>query len=327
MENVKNLINKQFKLSFNKIITELKEYGYNIYWKLLNSKNYGIPQNRERIFCIGIKKDIDNNLFEFPKGFDNGIRLKDILEKSVDDKYYLSEKIQKRFKFNEKQYGNIIGTTKPDFRTIGQRDLVYGIDGPIGCLVATDYKQPKQIIEFNIQNTTNDLIQVGELGINDNNLKQIGLIGDKNSQGNRVYSIDGISTSMIANAGGLGAKTGLYLESISPAPELIGGIGEINFGKQYRQGNRVYSAEKTAMALMAQPVGNSGGYSYLYNVDYRIRKLTPKECWRLMGFDDKDFEKAKSSNISDTQLYKQAGNSIVVNVLEYIFKNMFLNDK
>ena len=55
---------------------------------------------------------------------------------------------------------------------------------------------------------------------------------------------------------------------------------------------------------------------------YRIRKLTPKECWRLMGFDDEDFEKAQASGISNSQLYKQAGNSIVVNVLERIFDNL-----
>jgi hypothetical protein len=76
-----------------------------------------------------------------------------------------------------------------------------------------------------------------------------------------------------------------------------------------------------AMALNASPVGNAGGYSYLYKTDYRIRKLTPKECWRLMGFTDEDFYKAEEVN-SNTQLYKQAGNSIVVKVLEAIFKQM-----
>ena len=61
------------------------------------------------------------------------------------------------------------------------------------------------------------------------------------------------------------------------------------------------------------------------NNNLRIRKLTPLECWRLMGFSDKDFEKAKSTGVSDTQLYKQAGNSIVVNCLEAIFKNLVIN--
>ena len=108
-------------------------------------------------------------------------------------------------------------------------------------------------------------------------------------------------------------------------PVLVGGVGEINFGKQYRQGNRIYDAESVAMALAAQPVGNAGGFSYLYEVktmnNLRIRKLTPKECYRLMGFDDIDHDRA-AAVVSNSQLYKQAGNSIVVPVLEEILKNL-----
>ena len=105
-------------------------------------------------------------------------------------------------------------------------------------------------------------------------------------------------------------------------PVLLGGVGEENeFGTQYRQGNRVYSSNAVAMCLTSQPIGNTGGNSYLYNVNYRIRKLTPRECWRLMDFSDEDFEKAAEVN-SNTQLYKQAGNSIVKNVLCEVFKQM-----
>ena len=106
-------------------------------------------------------------------------------------------------------------------------------------------------------------------------------------------------------------------------PVLLGGVGEENeFGTQYRQGNRVYSSNAVAMCLNSQPIGNTGGNSYLYNVNYRIRKLTPRECWRLMDFSDEDFEKAAEVN-SNTQLYKQAGNSIVVNVLVAILGQLF----
>lgn len=116
-------------------------------------------------------------------------------------------------------------------------------------------------------------------------------------------------------------------------PVLIGGFGGINFGKQFRQGNRVYDADSVAMSLMAQPVGNRGGNSYLYavyggddvNETVRIRKLTPRECFRLMGFTDEEFERAESVN-SNAQLYKQAGNSIVVNVLEHIFRAIYTDD-
>lgn len=115
--------------------------------------------------------------------------------------------------------------------------------------------------------------------------------------------------------------TSVQKDNLVLEPKLVGGLGEKDWGKQWRQGNRVYDADAIAMALQAQPVGNAGGNSYLYKTDYRIRKLTPKECWRLMGFTDEDFYKAEEVN-SNTQLYKQAGNSIVVDVLEAIFKQM-----
>ena len=72
---------------------------------------------------------------------------------------------------------------------------------------------------------------------------------------------------------------------------------------------------------LTETMGKGENNVPMHNNDVRIRKLTPKECWRLMGFDDEDFDKAKEVN-SDTQLYKQAGNSIVVNVLEAIFMEM-----
>lgn len=113
-------------------------------------------------------------------------------------------------------------------------------------------------------------------------------------------------------------------------PKLVGGIGPINFGKQWRQGNRVYDSDSVAMALTASPLGNAGGYSYLYTVKsevdemeiVRIRKLTPTECYKLMGFDAEDCRKCSEGGISKSQLYKQAGNSIVVNVLEAIFRKL-----
>lgn len=89
-ENVKNIVGKKFKETFDMFINELHEYGYNTYWQVLNAKNYGIPQNRERVYLIIIKKELDNGQFKFPKPFDNGKRIKDILEDKVDDKYYIN---------------------------------------------------------------------------------------------------------------------------------------------------------------------------------------------------------------------------------------------
>ena len=89
-ENVKNIVGKQFKTTFDMFITELQEYGYNCYWQVLNAKDYGIPQNRERVYLIIIQKEYDNGKFKFPEPFDNGKRLIDVLEDEVDEKYYVN---------------------------------------------------------------------------------------------------------------------------------------------------------------------------------------------------------------------------------------------
>ena len=282
MENVKALVSKKFLSCFEKWIETLNSYGYKTYWKVLNAKNYGIPQNRERVFAVSIRNDIDQS-FEFPSEQKLEKRLKDVLESNVDAKYYLSKQVQDRFKFKPKG-DNIIGTTMPESRTIGQRDVVFGTDGLMGSLVATDYKQPKQIIEY----TNNEPIIVASRGRNPNNPndRTVGELTEQrlepNSQG-------------IANTLTSVQKDNYVLE---PKIETLGNY---------------------------KPSGYENDIKTMYNPynDYRIRKLTPRECYRLMGFSDEDFDKVKSVGMSDTQCYKQAGNSIVVNCLMAIFTNMF----
>lgn len=88
-ENVKNLVSKKFKNEFEVVLSSLEQAGYNNYYKVLNSKDYGIPQNRERVFIISIRKDIDTGIFEFPKPYELTLKSKDLLEPSVDEKYYI----------------------------------------------------------------------------------------------------------------------------------------------------------------------------------------------------------------------------------------------
>ena len=149
MENVKNLLSKKHIHNFEDWLKILEDMGYKNYYKVLNAKDFGVPQNRERVFCVSILGE--HEPYEFPNGFPLTLRLKDMLEDNVEAKYYLSEKIQQRFKVKP-QGDSIIGTTAPEFRTIGQRDIVYNTNGTMGALVATDYKQPKQVIEFNMPN-------------------------------------------------------------------------------------------------------------------------------------------------------------------------------
>lgn len=259
MENVDALVSKKYIDSFNDWIDRLENLGYNSYSQTINAKNTGIPQNRNRIFCISILKNIDTKQFEFPKPFDTGIRLKDLLEadKEVLEKYFLSDEVQRRLQITDQKFEkNIVGTTKPEFRTIGQRDLVYQEDAVMGALVATDYKQPKQVLV-----STNEPIHIANLC--SEKFRRM------HELSRRIYSEEGIA----------------------PAMHTCGG------------GNTEPKIEKNNLRI--------------------VRKLTPKECHRLMGFDDIDYENCKDIGMSDTQGYKQSGNSIVVNVIELLMEHLY----
>lgn len=103
-ENVKNLTSKKFSEQFKIVLDSLKEAGYNNYWQVLNAKDYGIPQNRERVFIVSIRKDIDNGMFQFPKAFPLELRLKDMLEDEVDENYYINGK---RIEIIKQNLGNV----------------------------------------------------------------------------------------------------------------------------------------------------------------------------------------------------------------------------
>ena len=360
-ENVKNLVSRKFISDFNDLLDVLNELGYNTYWKVLNAKDYGVPQNRERVFAISIRKDIDDGKFEFPQPFDNGVRLKDVLEDNVDEKYYLSEDIQNRLIITDKTLTkNIIGTTKPSFRTIGQRDVVYSENSIMGTLVATDYKQPKQILE------TNRCVKVGDLNYY------------SYETSNRIYSKEGISPTLTTMQGGnTEPKIAEPIAYVKEATKK--GYAEIYEGdsvnleqpnSKTRRGRVEKGCVQTLTTSCNQVVvepndtyaewqrkvfekfiedskgetcgvilenSHSFGYqapmknysnclrttSKIGVVDNcRVRKLTPRECYRLMGFTDEQFDRSQAFS-SDSQLYKQAGNSIVVDVLYYIFGKLF----
>lgn len=143
-ENVKNVLSPKHIHNFENYRNRLDELGYNSYWKVLNAKDYGIPQNRERIFCISIRKDIDKG-FEFPELFELKLKLKDMLEDKVDEKYYLSDLMLEKITYNYKE--NSSGMIEvANLHKGGQKGGVLSTDGIVSTLTATDYKQPKQIV-------------------------------------------------------------------------------------------------------------------------------------------------------------------------------------
>lgn len=127
-ENVKNLTSKRFAKEFQIVLNSLESAGYSNYWKVLNAKDYGIPQNRERVFIISIRKDIDKGL-KFPEPFPLELRLKDMLEDNVDEKYYLSDKCIAGFNRHaerHKEKGNGFGWKHTDGNIIANTLLASG---------------------------------------------------------------------------------------------------------------------------------------------------------------------------------------------------------
>lgn len=321
MENVKNLVGKKHIHNFEKWLEWLEEQGYTNYWQVLNAKDYGIPQNRERVFVVSILGN--HEPYKFPEPVELELRLKDVLEDEVDEKFYLSEeKTQQLVTTISKKHSEKTAVKMNRNEVKDEQDIA-------STSLARDYKG------FGNQDMN---------GVIEPKAKRIAGIFDKDGtkhQAGAVWDKEQLSPTLDTMKGGWRQPSVVVGDSnIKPikdevVPEVIGGIGEKNFGSQYRQGNRVYDVNKIATALTASPVGNAGGYTSLYGdsgefktvekQQFRIRKLTPKECWRLMGVEDECFYKAEKVN-SNSQLYKQAGNAIVVDVLEAIFKNLFVGE-
>ncbi len=345
IENVKNLTSKRFKQQFESILNDLSELGYTNYWKVLNAKNFGIPQNRERVFIVSVRNDIAQNNFCFPQEIPLLRKLKDLLEDNVDEKYYLSENaIGRLIKKNNRLIRNlenpdvssciIAGYYKVDGRNnqyisdnnvqriIGiydsenkthQAGSIYnpiGISPTLTTMSSGGNKQPFILVHEGTKKGYTEAREGDSINIAyPNNISKRGRVGKNVSQTiltspniavlennkefsqpkvqDRIYDSNGIYPTVIAS--GFKPKiaerkmfnsfNNKMITDIAPTQTAACGI-----------------STSTAAVLISED-----GNSYI-----RIRKLTPLECWRLMGFDDKDFYKAKSVGISDTQLYKQA---------------------
>ena len=241
-ENVKNLISKKHRHNFDAYLETMEQLGYTNYYQVLNAKNYGIPQNRERVFTVSV---LGNENFEFPQKQELKLRLKDMLEDDVDEKYYLSEQQIENIKKSTFHQNN---------RRIQEKEYC-------DTLCARDWKDPK-------------CVQVATLPY-----------FSYESDG-RVYSPSGISPCLRAKEPN---------QKIDEDDKII-----------------IASTQEHAT------ISTDGVVPTL------IRKLTPRECWRLMGFTNEEFEKAEKVN-SNSQLYKQAGNSICVPVLIAILNNLLNN--
>lgn len=267
-ENVKNLLSKKHRHNFDAYLEVMAQLGYTNYYQVLNAKDYGIPQNRERVFTISIRKDI-NKIFVFPQKQELMLRLKDMLEENVDKKYYLSDKMLNCFMSDgtgkyPRRERFLQNMNRPN-QEIGNSITTRAGTRPTDNFIITPniYTYCDENTEFNMRRQKQECIDVG---YSEESIKRIR---------NNIIKGDIINT-LTANA--------------------------------------MQSVNHNNCALIKED-----------NSTLQIRKLTPKECWRLMVFTDAEFEKASSVN-SNAQLYKQAGNSIVVNVLVNILNNLLKGD-
>lgn len=397
LENVKGLLSHDKGRTFQTIVDILSNgggtqngqisldmfedgLGYHIYWKVLNTKKYGIPQNRERIFIVGFKDFRD---FNFPKEMPLELRLGDMLQDNPNSKYYLSDKLIESFtkhkerhtekgtgfKWEVKQKDDIANCLRanaslcPTDNTIEVDDKYYLSDKVV--------KRIEDNLKEKDKEDNNYQIRTHYLGGRKGDNKKGGTghlcktddtsycLDTGNSQAIEIKRLPDLKIKVIKRANDTPKEINQYLKDNKkgtikeiaiyldlpktkvehyfrvdksraiPSPEVWIKLKELlnlnsKYDKQvteinqtigtYESANRLYDTDGISPTLQTQEQG-------YYKTQNKIRRLTPLECWRLQGFKDEDFFSVK--DVSDSQLYKQAGNSITVNVLMEIFKKIY----
>lgn len=391
MENVTQVHGKKNIEHFNEWIEFLESKGYNNYWQDLNAKHYGIPQNRDRTFMVSVLGDYT---YEFPKPIPLELRLKDMLEDSVDEKIFepiVWDGYNQRIRAEKDTVGTLTTNCGADLKRNGFGIIEHSTHKDVGINVVGNYSpsghDASRIVDKNgvaptVKENHGTVTAIVEpLAYDEQNgyIRKDGTVGTLTTDGsspkhnNRVivreatkkgyaeaFAGDSINLerpNSNTRRGRVGHGVAQTLDT-SPQQAVVenyfvsekgvkficdpkrGMCTDVNAdvsqpltakGQQNWTGSfispDIENLEKSSSIGSKEPtkINLKDGTQITSNDDLshiRIRKLTPKECWRLMGFDDADFDKATQHN-SNAQLYKQAGNSIVVDVLVAIFRNMF----
>ncbi|SHL19933.1 DNA cytosine methyltransferase [Alicyclobacillus tolerans] len=286
LENVKGLLNHDKGETFRVILSSLESLGYDVEWQLLNSKDFGVPQNRERVFIIGHLR---------------GERVREVFPIRRYDTE-TNDSGQKR-----------ISDIRVESGLIHSRGFETRKDGISHCIKGAEGGSSKNflLVEYDRKNGVGEPLDVAHTlnssdwrGLN-RNQKQNAVVYNSDARGGITQS-DTVGT-LRANSHG-------NHPMIEVRPVLTPDRME-----KRQNGRRFKDDGEEMFTLTGQ---DRHGVAIGENQQYRIRKLTPRECWRLQGFPDWAFDKAKESGVSDSQLYKQAGNSVTVNVISEIAKRL-----
>lgn len=305
-ENVKGMVSDKGGRTLQDFLTVFRELGYFCHYEVLNTKDYGVPQNRERIFIVGFLDHEQYYRFQFAPKQKLTKRLKDILEDNVEEKYYLSDRFIKTsikhkerhtergngFSFEPKTPNDIASCLQSAY---GNRQTDTFIKHPSNQLNPTYKSQANTIHNINLVAPTLCAFTHGYAGgyIKEPQCNVVGMLDIKgNEQIRRVYGVDGTSPCLQTMQGGNREPKIL---------DLTNDFGE-NKTREYTQFDPTLRSERFGLAT---------------EQNYRIRKLTPRECFRLQDFPD-----TFKFVVSNSQLYKQAGNSISVNIMEMIFNQI-----
>lgn len=314
LENVKGLLNHNRGATFEAILRTLDELGYDVEWQVLNSKDFGVPQNRERVFIIGHLRGRSTRTI-FPLSGN---------DKATDCKQPKIKKVGNIRKKGKSQSGDVVSTDSlaPTLcSTTTQKDPL-----KVAIPVLTPDRLEKR---QNGRRFKDDGEPMFTLTSQDRHgIVVAGKLPGNHDQNSRVYNPRGLAPTLSIMQGG------------GQEPKIIQKARGFNKGGQhsiaptlssnsYQENNLVKIVDfynkitKNEVGTLTSSGGGSTVRAGSFGITdgYRIRKLTPRECWRLQGFPDWAFDKAQEVN-SNSQLYKQAGNSVTVNVIAEIAKKL-----
>lgn len=350
IENVKNLLSVNRGFDFAKLLIELDEIGYDAEWDVLNSKNFGVPQNRERVFIVGHLRGRGTRKV-FPLGETDGVHNTDGTDGQVhevaqcltaggNDKWHGD--------YIVKQIGNCMPTSTRDNPNQGR---IYDTSGIAPCLnkMSGGGREPMIVTTGRIGDHQTDLVQDCEgisRSLKATDYKNPQKIQVPISMTRRSFNQTDMSPTLTASGPSKGRGNSSPVPGVAIPVLTPDRVEKRQNGRRFKENGEpmytVTSQDRHGVMVSGTYTGaskdfirepmegisrclksekNDAGAIYYLGDEIRIRRLTPRECFRLQGWTDDYFDKAKSVN-SDSQLYKQAGNGVTVNVIQAIAEKL-----